>query len=612
LKLRSWLLFLFGSLLVTTSLAHLGLARHQARQNLVKAAQRELDVGARPAFEPALIDSLRLLTWRIFDSSSLHGYRNVFVSLNSPYQMLRLKQNSAELLSQLGQAQSDDGKTWTASDFVARPKSEDAYLNECWQALQGILRDVGVTFFEEAQGTLDLLILTDRDGFPIVEMRSQGKRLPQSDDLWSEPRLTAELQQFLSQNPSESHHGYLLHGDGQLYFVRVQPFESGGQLLLGHRLDETFEDGLSKQIPAAEFRLHRSGSVARPLNHPPYLSHAESLPALVGGDSGAQLIEYRSLGVLEAYLKSLSSGTLGLSLGVLGLGLVGIVLATQSVSRQMSRLSRRMQEVGEGQLEGDLQEAGPLELRAATRSFNQMLQQLRHKEMLAKMVPKQAREAIEHEQTAGGRVLGRRLRSTILFSDIRGFTNLSERLPPQELMGILDIYLSRMTSIIDRHGGDVNEYIGDAILADFEDRPEEPGALRATRAAFDMVLELEKLRQEKIHPELEQLRQGLGLHTGEVVKGEVGASHRSKFALIGDTVNLAARIQDRSRDGKHTGILLSDAARADVRGFELALFGDESFKGKSGQTRVWEVVGPTDARADEREPASESDSTADH
>ncbi len=254
-----------------------------------------------------------------------------------------------------------------------------------------------------------------------------------------------------------------------------------------------------------------------------------------------------------------------------------------------------MQEVGNGQLGADLPPAGPLEVRQATASFNQMIQQLRHKEMMAKMVPKQAREAIEQDKTRGGRVVARRIRTTILFSDIRGFTSLSERLPPKDVMELLDIYLSKMTTIIEEHGGDVNEYIGDAILADFEDRPEAPGALRAVRACWDMLLALEELRKQGLHPELQTLRQGLGLHTGELVKGEVGAAHRSKFALVGDTVNLAARIQDRSRDGKHTGILLSDQSNRDVSGFEVVLFGDESFKGKTGLTRVWEIVSPCDA-----------------
>ncbi|MBS2034290.1 HAMP domain-containing protein [bacterium] len=610
MRLRSWLLLLFGSLLVLTGLATSTLARHQALVNLTGRVKAQLERGARGTYEPELLSELRVIGYRIIDSPTLHEYRSIFVTLNGPYQKLLEHAPASEVLKELGTAAPDDGKAWTRSDFNPDRHGAEADHFACWQALQGLLRDTGVTLFEESEGALQLLILTDKTGTPFLELRTTADGTkPGAEDAWKAPQLTPELAALLKKGTEEPIEGYLRHGDGLIYLVRIQPFNTGGLMVLGHRLDEHFLTNLQRQIPGAEFRLGADPlqSLQSGLTDAPYLEHSESLPE-VGQPQQAvsTLWELRSLNSVESYLRSVTQGIAGLGLGAMAFGLLGIFLATQSVTRQIQLLSARMREVGGGELGQDLPPAGPLEVRAATESFNQMVHQLRQKEMLAKMVPKQAREAIEQDQTEGGRVQARRIRTTVLFSDIRGFTSLSERLPAPEVMKLLDHYLSRMTDVIEANGGDVNEYIGDAILADFEDRPGAPGAQRAVQACWQMRLALEDLRASGVHEEFATLKQGLGLHTGELVKGEVGAQHRSKFALIGDTVNLAARIQDRSRDGRHTGILLSAEARKDVSDFVLEVFGDESFKGKSGLIRVFEVVRPCDApAADGAAPAGE-------
>lgn len=618
MRLRSWLLLLFGSLLVLTGLATSTLARKQALVNLTGRVKVQLQRGARATYEPELLSSLRLLGYRIIDSPTVHEYRAIFVTLNGPYQMLQKRIATPELLRQLGTAAPEDGKAWTAGNFNPEQAGPDALYFACWQALQGLQRDTGVTLFEESDESLQLFILTDKQGVPFLEMRTGADgRKPGAEDAWSAPQVTPELLALLKTGSEKPLEGYLRHGDGLLYLVRVQPFTAGGQMVLGHRLDKNFEANLQRQIPGAEFRLGNEDPLLagdRGLSDFPYLEHGEALPQL--GDSRktvSTLWELRSLNSVESYLRSVTQGIAGLGLGAMAFGLLGILLATRSVTRQIQLLSERMRQVGQGHLGDDLPPAGPLEIRAATQDFNQMVNQLRQKEMLAKMVPKQAREAIEQDQTRGGRVLARRIRTTVLFSDIRGFTMLSERLPAPEVMKLLDFYLARMTEVVESHGGDVNEYIGDAILADFEDRPGAPGAQRAVQACWEMRQALEDLRVQDLHPEFATLRQGLGLHTGELVKGEVGAQHRSKFALIGDTVNLAARIQDRSRDGKHTGILISAEARKDVSDFVLEVFGDEAFKGKSGLIRVYEVVRPYDGpEVSAAAPAGETDPTAPH
>jgi len=205
--------------------------------------------------------------------------------------------------------------------------------------------------------------------------------------------------------------------------------------------------------------------------------------------------------------------------------------------------------------------------------------------ILEKYVPQGARDELERYRGGPVPLGGSRVRRAILFSDLRGFTALSERLPPTEVVTVLNLYLKEMTAVILAHKGDINEFIGDAILAVFHDAPS------AVAAASSMQDALEVLRGKTDNEDLRALRMGIGVHVGDVVEGNIGTADRLKFSVVGDTVNLAARIQDRSREGKHTCIFVSAAVRAEVMmAFELASIGDVSFKGKSEPVGVYEVV----------------------
>lgn len=207
--------------------------------------------------------------------------------------------------------------------------------------------------------------------------------------------------------------------------------------------------------------------------------------------------------------------------------------------------------------------------------------------VLEKYVPQGARDELERHRGGPVALGGARVRRAILFSDLRGFTALSERLSADSVVGLLNEYLNAMTTVVLGNGGDINEYIGDAILAVFRD----PTA--AAAAAIAMQNALEALRRQTENEELRSLRMGIGIHVGDVVEGNIGTPERMKFGVVGDTVNTAARIQDRSRDGKATCVLVSDDVRQAIEtAYDLDLFGDLSLKGKTGTLRVYEITAP--------------------
>jgi class 3 adenylate cyclase len=141
--------------------------------------------------------------------------------------------------------------------------------------------------------------------------------------------------------------------------------------------------------------------------------------------------------------------------------------------------------------------------------------------------------------------LGGRLQTvTILMSDLRGFTGMTRRLGPPAMCALLNDYLGRMTEVIERHGGWVNEFIGDAILTLFGTPvASEEDSLSASRCAIEMQIVLSLMNDELRAAGRPTLEMGIGLHTGEAVVGNIGSERRVKWGVIGDTVNMTARIE---------------------------------------------------------------------
>jgi class 3 adenylate cyclase len=175
-----------------------------------------------------------------------------------------------------------------------------------------------------------------------------------------------------------------------------------------------------------------------------------------------------------------------------------------------------------------------------------------------KYVSRQVRDEI-----LGGRVTlnGELKEVTVLFADIRDFTFLVETIPPREVVTIINTYFEAMSAAIVSHHGLVLQYIGDEIEAVFgAPVPLENHPQCAIEAALEMRTRLSQVNLDLANQGYPPLRHGIGLHTGTVVAATIGSSQRLSYALVGETVNLASRIQDLNKDFD-TDILISDAVR---------------------------------------------------
>ena len=184
---------------------------------------------------------------------------------------------------------------------------------------------------------------------------------------------------------------------------------------------------------------------------------------------------------------------------------------------------------------------------------------------------------------------GQRRYVSVLFVDIRGFTSMSEGMSPEEVVHILNEYLDLVASCIHRHGGTLDKFIGDAAMAiwnapyDTEDH-----TLAAVRAALDMQREAAPLEQKLSEKYGQSVRFGIGINSGEVIIGNIGASFRMDYTAIGDTVNTAARLESSANPGQ---ILISRAAADLISGSGIALnpLGKIKVKGKNEEIEVFET-----------------------
>jgi len=305
-----------------------------------------------------------------------------------------------------------------------------------------------------------------------------------------------------------------------------------------------------------------------------------------------------SLGRVEAMIAAtLRSALLAVS-GLMLAALIAAWMMARTVTRPVLELATLMDRVGEGDLEKEATVTGNHEVSHLGEAFNDMLAGLRQKRVLEKYVPMGARADIEGDRAGKLELGGHRVRAAILFSDLRGFTSLSERLTPREVVSMLNEYLEMMSGPIHDHKGDINEYVGDAILAVFRCGDDKNGALNAVKAAWQMQARLRTLREKTQNEEVRKLIMGIGIHVGDIIEGNIGSRDRVKYGVVGDTVNLSARIQDRSRDGTLSCIFVSSAAQAELNAeFKAVSLGEMTFKGKKNPVEVFEIAGPQDPSA---------------
>ena len=191
-------------------------------------------------------------------------------------------------------------------------------------------------------------------------------------------------------------------------------------------------------------------------------------------------------------------------------------------------------------------------------------------------------------QAAGSTTLREELEATILFSDIRGYSTLAERLSPGEVAEMVGAHLTAMTEVIIDHGGMVDQFIGDAVMAVFgAPDPVDDHAARAIRCALAMQARQADLNRDADSEGRTHVTMGIGINTGRVVAGTVGGAGRLEYTVVGDAVNVAARLQSEAAAGE---IVASDSTVAAANGVEADPIGPRQVKGREEPVEAFRVV----------------------
>jgi len=231
----------------------------------------------------------------------------------------------------------------------------------------------------------------------------------------------------------------------------------------------------------------------------------------------------------------------------------------------------------------------------------------RVRDVFSRFVPEAVVDQVLARTDQDLRLGGVSLDSTVMFTDLRGFTTFSEALPPARVIECLNVYLSEMTEAIHDHGGTLVSYEGDGIMAVFGAPIEQPDhADRAVAASREMLTErLPKwnawLREQEVS---DGFKMGIGLNTGMVVSGNVGSERRLEYTAIGDTTNTASRLQGMTKGQSHL-LFFADTTRERLQHTpeDLVFIDEFEVRGRSQPVKIWSVDAASDAAFEELKAA---------
>src|SRR5215470_275508 len=292
----------------------------------------------------------------------------------------------------------------------------------------------------------------------------------------------------------------------------------------------------------------------------------------------------------------LAAGLAPLILFIVAAGILAAIalalFAANSVAAPLKQVEAAMAAVGRGEFDTRCPVVANDEIGAVAEGFNRMLEGLQERERIRETFGRYVTREIRDEILAGRASVEVRLEEvTILFADLRDFTPWVERTGPREVVRDLNEYFTEMEAAIRAQRGLVLQYIGDEIEAVFGAPLSAPDhADRALAAALEMRSRLAGLNTRRTEAGKPPLRNGIGIHSGTVLAGSIGSAERTTYALVGDAVNLASRIQGLNKE-LGTEILVSEATRSRLRAdAALEQLPAVRVKGKSVEVSVYRAA----------------------
>lgn len=239
-------------------------------------------------------------------------------------------------------------------------------------------------------------------------------------------------------------------------------------------------------------------------------------------------------------------------------------------------------------------------MRQSLRNLHTMADQILARERLQRYFSPEVAAVI---QTSGAELeAGRQFEVTVLFSDLRGFTSAAQSIPPAEVVHLLNQVHSRLVEQVFAYGGTLDKYMGDGLMAYFgAPMPQPDHAAQAFRCAQAMLRTIDELNRDRVSRQEPPLRLSIGLHTGLAVVGAIGATARREFTAVGDTVNVAARVEQLNRQFD-TDMLVSGDTHRQLAAPPLKFLAEAPVRGRGEPVQVFTLELPS-LRPNQERPA---------
>lgn len=281
-----------------------------------------------------------------------------------------------------------------------------------------------------------------------------------------------------------------------------------------------------------------------------------------------------------------------MTLGGVFLGGLGAFVFTTLQVKPILMLVAGVKAIGEGRLDQRINIKRRDEIGALTNAFNEMAIGLQEREFIRQTFQKFVHKDIANELLKNPdmiKVGGERKKATIMFTDIRRFTSLAEKMRPEDVIDLLNDYFAVLVPVIAKYGGVLDKFIGDAMMVVFGIPVQKDGdALKAVKAGLKMKETVDMLNEKRKKEGKETVILGIGINTGYVVAGNVGSEVRMEYTVLGDAVNVAARLEGLSTTGD---VIISEHTYEEVKNYVVAAKGTEkvSLKGKSEAFTIYRV-----------------------
>lgn len=403
-----------------------------------------------------------------------------------------------------------------------------------------------------------------------------------------------------------------------------------GVLILGTALDKPLAESMmkmtdseiaffiGKQVSASTWPVEKYADVGKSLA--PMMPAPEAWKDKATSPSGSVTLNGENYLGLFAPLKDTQGQVLGsyailrsidkalvmqknLQKSIEVIGVAGVFFAllmtlfiARRITEPLNGLLIGVQELAKGNLTAQVPVKTHDELAVLARSFNEMIQGLKEKERVTNILgkyisPEVAKKVLADKE--GLALKGERRECVVMFTDIRGFTAMSENAPPEKIVADLNEYFTLMVDVVIKYEGTLDKFIGDAIMAvwgapvAFEDKE-----FRGVKAALEMQELLAKFNAVREVKKLNPLTMGIGLNSGVVVSGNLGSDKRTDYTVIGEEVNLASRLCSKAAPGQ---VLISDSMYRKLKGLvDVKTLEPIALKGFTEPVKVYEVTGLTE------------------